>query len=382
MYRSALAAALALGITSQAEAVELRLCESQIRTAPLSDERNVQSALVQGVAIINTGAEPARLTAVNFQLKENGQVRDWRRLLPADIERAVAQSSQIAALARILPSQFCNGKMLEGVKLATSETLAPGEAVVFVHQPFAWKGGRDQIEISATTDRNGVLSNDKISLNIVQGVSSTRLLFPVPGRSYVGVASSFHTPHRWAGVEEFAYDVAVLAGNGSTYLGQGTRLADYAAFGQAVRAAADGRVVAIRDGDADNEAMLKRVGESDQAYLARLQEAQAKLLALGMSAVLGNHVVIDHGNGEFSIYGHLKLGSILVAVGDRVNAGATIGLIGSSGNSTEPHLHFQMCDRADISDCRTIPAGFVGYRLPFELAPRSIQSGDVVETIE
>ena len=67
--------------------------------------------------------------------------------------------------------------------------------------------------------------------------------------------------------------------------------------------------------------------------------------------------------------------------GAALRSGETLGLLSSSGNSTEPHLHFQICDGPEIAECRPIPANFVDYRLPFELAPRSIQSGDIVETI-
>lgn len=382
MLRKLAIALLLSAVSAPAMAAEIRLCERQIRTAPLNDERGVQSALIQGFAVVNRGTEPVNLTGVNFQLKQEGQVRDTRRLLPPDIARAVRQAPQIAALAQIFPYQFCNGAMLEGASLASSEVLGPGEALVFTYQPFAWQGTRDQLEISAITEREGVPASDLVTLNIVQGVSNTRLLFPIAGRSFVGVAASFHTPHRWAGVEEFAYDILMLTGDGATYRGRGTRLRDYAAFGKPVRAVADGDVIAASDGAADNEAMLKRPDESDEAFFVRLQNAQLELLARGMASVLGNHVVIDHGNGEYSIYAHLKQGTVNVEAGQRVRAGRTIGALGSSGNSTEPHLHFQMCDGPDIATCHTIPANFTGYRLPWEFAPRSIQSGDIVETVE
>ncbi len=54
----------------------------------------------------------------------------------------------------------------------------------------------------------------------------------------------------------------------------------------------------------------------------------------------GNHVIIDNGNGIKTIYAHLyKVG---VAVGDRVERGQGIGLMGTTGNSTGPHLHFEV----------------------------------------
>jgi murein DD-endopeptidase MepM/ murein hydrolase activator NlpD len=56
----------------------------------------------------------------------------------------------------------------------------------------------------------------------------------------------------------------------------------------------------------------------------------------------GNHVVISHPGGLSTIYGHLRRGSVQVAPGDRVSQGAVLGLVGSSGRSNWPHLHFEV----------------------------------------
>jgi peptidoglycan DL-endopeptidase CwlO len=54
----------------------------------------------------------------------------------------------------------------------------------------------------------------------------------------------------------------------------------------------------------------------------------------------GLHVIIDHGGGLTSLYGHLS--TVLVETGDVVLAGEVIGTVGSSGNATGPHLHFEI----------------------------------------
>lgn len=56
----------------------------------------------------------------------------------------------------------------------------------------------------------------------------------------------------------------------------------------------------------------------------------------------GNMVLINHGDGYKTRYAHMIKGSITVSVGDYVDAGQTIGKVGSTGNSTGPHLHFEV----------------------------------------
>jgi murein DD-endopeptidase MepM/ murein hydrolase activator NlpD len=58
----------------------------------------------------------------------------------------------------------------------------------------------------------------------------------------------------------------------------------------------------------------------------------------------GNHVVLDLGDGRFALYAHLKPESVLVSKGQFVRRGQVLGLVGTSGNSSEPHLHFQVTD--------------------------------------
>jgi Peptidase family M23 len=376
-----LAAAIAIAATTQASAAEVRTC-GELRSTPLSDERNVQSGLLQAFAVVNTDSTPVTLTGVHFELKESGNTTDTRWLLEDDIARAVRQGPMVAAVAKMVPSQFCNGAMLAGTIPAKSATLAPGEALVFLHQPFAWQGSRDTLNIAAVAVKDGVSRESLTAVRISAATARTQALFPVAGRSYVAVAASFHTPHRWLRIEEFALDIVMMGKGGSTHRGDGTRMTDYVAFGQPIRAVADGKVVRVASATPDNVAMLIRPGESSEAYLARLVEAQNVLIAKGIEAVLGNHVVIDHGNGEYSVYAHLKQGSPHVVLGQQVKAGETIGALGSSGNSTEPHLHFQMCDNADMSQCHALQPVFHGFRLPLELSPRTIQSGDIVETTD
>jgi murein DD-endopeptidase MepM/ murein hydrolase activator NlpD len=56
----------------------------------------------------------------------------------------------------------------------------------------------------------------------------------------------------------------------------------------------------------------------------------------------GNYVIIDHGNGYRTLYGHMLNNSIIVKPGDKVTQGQRIGTMGSTGRSTGTHCHFEI----------------------------------------
>ena len=74
-----------------------------------------------------------------------------------------------------------------------------------------------------------------------------------------------------------------------------------------------------------------------------------------MDTVGGNHVILNIGGGTFAFYAHLQPGSLKVKAGDKVRRGQVIGLVGNSGNSTEPHLHFHVGDANSPLGCEGLP---------------------------
>jgi murein DD-endopeptidase MepM/ murein hydrolase activator NlpD len=274
--------------------------------------------------------------------------------------------------------QFCGNDLIApNIKLAGSK-LDRDQALLVPQQVFAFNGTRDTLRVRARGSIDGHAIEFTGSIPIKSEFAQNKYIFPLRGNWYVGYGASFHTGHRWAIPEEFALDIAKVSEGGLSHRGDGTRFDDYYAYGGDVLAAADGRVIRTANDQPEDASAMHRPNETQEAYFARLQKEQGERLAKGLTAITGNYVMIEHGKNEYSLYAHLQPGSVRVHVGDEVKAGDVIGKLGSSGNSTEPHLHFHVCDKPDLLMCAGIPVNFSNVTIQWADLPRPIQSGDVV----
>ncbi|MFF6864923.1 M23 family metallopeptidase [Streptomyces ardesiacus] len=129
------------------------------------------------------------------------------------------------------------------------------------------------------------------------------------------------------------------------------------AFGLPVLAPVAGRIVAAHDAEPDHEA------RRSQLALVPYMLGQGARLREGVRAIAGNHVIIALSpSGPFVALVHFKAGSVRVAVGDTVSVGRHIADCGNTGNSTQPHVHVQAMDSADLSVARGLPMRFPAYR--------------------
>jgi Peptidase family M23 len=133
---------------------------------------------------------------------------------------------------------------------------------------------------------------------------------------------------------------------------------DFPGFGQPVLAPAAGTVVRARDRERDH---WSRTSVPGLLYLA-VEGAVRELL--GPGRILGNHLVLDLGGGVYAVLAHLRCGSLRVRPGDRVTAGQQLAECGNSGNSTEPHLHFQLMDHPSVLLAAGLPLRFDQIGVP------------------
>ncbi|MEU1436973.1 M23 family metallopeptidase [Streptomyces sp. NPDC005786] len=130
-------------------------------------------------------------------------------------------------------------------------------------------------------------------------------------------------------------------------------------FGAPLLAVADGTVVYAAHGRRDH---LSRNSLPALLYLMVLEASVRDVL--GPGSIVGNHLVLDLGNGTYAMYAHLRRGSLRVGVGETVRAGQQLAECGNSGNSTEPHVHFQLMDDPDLDVAIGVPFTWRGIGVP------------------
>jgi Peptidase family M23 len=363
------------------KSVEIRFCPaSAVRTYPLESRRDLQSLLLQNAAVINHGQPAFDVKEIELELLEAGQVRDTKKVDTRTIQRIADRGAklQAAGVLQQVGFQFCGNDLIApNIKLAGPK-LDRDQALLVASQVFAFNGLRDTLRVRVHGNVDGHAAEFTGSIPIKSEFAQNKYIFPLRGVWYAGCGASFHTGHRWAVPEEFALDIAKIGESGLSHKGDGTRFDDYYAYGADVLAAADGRVTSVANDQQEDPSAMQRLNETQEAYFARLQEEQGERLAKGLTAITGNYVMIDHGKNEYSLSAHLQPGSVGVHVGDHVKTGDVIGKLGSSGNSTEPHLHFHVCDKPDPLMCAGIPVNFSNITIQWADLPRPIQSGDVV----
>lgn len=133
----------------------------------------------------------------------------------------------------------------------------------------------------------------------------------------------------------------------------------YPAFEAPLHAVADATVVHAEDGQRDH---LSRSSLAGVLYFW-LIEGVGRTLG-GARRIVGNHVVLDLGEGTYAVYAHVQRASLEVRAGDKVVAGQVLGRCGNSGNSTQPHVHFQLMDGPDLDTARGVPFRWHGVGVP------------------
>lgn len=125
--------------------------------------------------------------------------------------------------------------------------------------------------------------------------------------------------------QRFAIDWLKLGEEGKPFHGDRKVNANWYGYGTEILSVADAVVTEVKDGIPEN-----------------IPLSTERAVPITLDTIGGNHVILSLGAAKFAFYAHLQPGSIRVKVGQHVRRGQVIGLLGNSGNSDAPHLHFHI----------------------------------------
>ncbi|MBA3694251.1 MAG: M23 family metallopeptidase [Acidobacteria bacterium] len=221
--------------------------------------------------------------------------------------------------------------------------------------------------------------------------TKTDLILPVRGRVLVWDGHDCNSHHRRfdytqenfvksgykTNFQRYGYDFIIVDEQGLNYKGERRvnddwyrarpdRMEDYYSFGEPIYAAGAGRVAFVQDAKPDDRKFNPAdLGADERAYA-------------------GNYIVIDHLNGEFSWFGHIKQGSSRVKVGQTVKQGDVIAAIGAAGSSLFPHLHYELRNGGGAKEVEGLPSYFTNFKRllgsrTVNVKKGQVDTGDIVD---
>lgn len=180
--------------------------------------------------------------------------------------------------------------------------------------------------------------------------------------------------------QRYAFDFSCMDPSGTVFYPGGTRailrhatiglaVSRFYSWDQEVHAAFPGRVVAARDGWPDRTRVVLpwELIRSGFASSGPFTDGDYRPLA-------GNFVMVE-GEEGVAFYGHLRQGSVGVRAGHRISTGEVVGRVGNSGNSTMPHLHFQLMDGTDPLRAGALVCAFRDYERWIDGSWRPVDRG-------
>ena len=165
-----------------------------------------------------------------------------------------------------------------------------------------------------------------------------------------------------ANSNEFANDFIYTDAEGNAYRGDPRNLANWHSYGKPIYAPGAGIVRESAGDIPDNQFANAAATSITYPHLPPGKDPQD----------LGNHVLIDHGNGVFSLLLHMKPGSVTVKAGDHVAQGQQIGAIGFTGDAIFPHLHYVLMEGPQTGKSWGLPAYFSRFRRYFGAASQEV----------
>lgn len=330
---------------------------------PANPGRGYTDFVIHDIIVVNTSGGPLTVRSVHVDALRHSDdmatvaVDRDDMLGPTQelVEMRTQGMSNIADLMLPPAALGAGNHPVANLKLPPHGALVMGPVYVAVH------GNPTSIRIRATlADAHGVTKEVMTTVPATGPAESYAYSFPLRGAWFQRSVPNVTSHHRWNAQTEYAMDYFRLDSAGSPSRSTGDTATDYYGFGEPVYAADSGTIVAVvNDAVQDYATRRHRAGESGDEYGQRVRRANMMAMATDpYRGVVGNYVTIAHANGQYSMYGHLKTGSVTVAKGTHVARGQQIAQVGDTGDSPLVHLHFQIADGPDPLLARSIPFHF------------------------
>ncbi len=306
--------------------------------------------MINSLLLINDESLERRITRIVFDITASDDLV-WRWEMPLSVIDAHIQIEfEVMRMSHQQRSYLMGDWLADRIgNLSASSTLPPlGQALIRRFPVRFLSVALPDHLIARCYSGMHLLGRQDISLDCPQPENS--FLFPLDGCWQVTGNFDNTLAHRHTASREYGMDFLKLGLDGKCRSFKSESLEDYHGFGAMVRSAADGRVVSIRSDAPDTvKERLSWISASGDDIRSMSEYSESRF---------GNHVLIDHENGFWSYYCHLKQGSVQVKEGDRIQTGDSIAELGNSGDSRIPHLHFQINDGPNPHGSRSIPIYF------------------------
>ena len=324
------------------------------------------------------------------------------RLRLSEIQLAVYDSTHSVVMMKSLNTDA----FAPSIEVIGKQTMAPGEHLDVFNPFFRFESSVPLVELrysfcllreenAQERERNSHRLPDdcdfRQQITIVPRTyeGNTSLILPLRGKIFIWEGHDFFSHHLrvplgdpnvqkrgiTANSNDFASDFIYVDEAGRAYHDDPRKLENWYGYGKPVYVPGAGVVLASANDIPDNWF------ENAQATVI----GYPKLPSGKDPKDIGNFVLIDHENGEYSLLVHMKPGSVLVRSGDRVKQGQKVGAIGFAGDSIFPHLHYSLMSGATLFKDWGLPIYFLHFHrvmgaTSIQVQRGSVNSGDYVDS--
>lgn len=316
--------------------------------------RKESSFFLRAVRIINDSSNKIILTQYRFDIQRNSETL---KSIIYNEKMIQKKAEDVSKLTEALPhpdlAKFFLGtaEFWNKDKLSLNELEQDQETGLRLeHFVYMDKEPVDQLKFTVYYTEKGDQKKEVIIMPLQQYECKNEYIFPLRG-AWIP-ANPFDNPyeHRRMHSQEFGFDLIKVDKEMNLSSSSGRENESHIFYGEEVIAIADGVVVDTFEQLPDNPAAGELLPEEDLGKV---------IMESGyLPVAAGNYVVIEHPEDECSFYAHLIPNSLKVKNGEKVKQGQVVGLLGNSGNSSAPHLHFQLMQGSNPLTARGLPCKF------------------------